>query len=171
VRRADDERHTRHAFVDEEAVRLLAMIAEAFAVVAHDYDDRAIEEVVCVQVRDDAAHLRVGEGNLCIVRAAAQTGGVRFRRFVRRVRIVQVEPAEEARAACAVEPPQCLVHDFVRRPLDVPQRDPAVLRQVEVVEVRVEPLIEPPLRVQDVGRHERAGSDLPLFQELREREL
>src|SRR5438445_3444946 len=97
---SDDERHPQHAFVDEQAVRALAMLAEALPVIADDHDDRAIQQSPFVQERQHAAELRVDKRNFAEVRIGGIDRPVRLGRLVRRVRVVEVEPGEEASAAC-----------------------------------------------------------------------
>ena len=83
------------ALVDEETVRALAVIAEALAVVAHDDDHRAVEEVLRVELRDEAADLRVDERDLAVVRMPGVARLERLGRIVRGVRVVEMHPGEE----------------------------------------------------------------------------
>ena len=56
-RRADDQRHPRRSLVNEEAVRILTVIAKALAVVAENRDDGVLEQAARLEKLDDAAHL------------------------------------------------------------------------------------------------------------------
>ena len=56
-RRADDERDAEHAFVDEHAVSLLAVIAQRLSVVARDDHDRPTHQTTSVQRVEQAADL------------------------------------------------------------------------------------------------------------------
>ena len=64
--RADHERHA-NAFVDEDAVVTLAVIAERLAVIAGDDDDRAIQKAALLERVEQPADLRVGEHDLADV--------------------------------------------------------------------------------------------------------
>ena len=61
------------ALVDEEAVRRLAVLPQALAVIAHDDDDGPIEETVSLEVRDHPPHLRIVERDLADVQADRDT--------------------------------------------------------------------------------------------------
>jgi len=68
-----------------------------------------------------------------------------------------MEPREEPLRRVAIEPREGLVHHVAGRAADVAKRDRAVLGQVEVVDVGVEPLVESPFRIEDERGHERGG--------------
>ena len=57
------------AFVDEESVRLLAVLAERFPMVADDGDDGSIVEAAAIETHRQLADLRIGIGDLGVVRA------------------------------------------------------------------------------------------------------
>ena len=147
------------------------MVAEALAVVADDDNHRAVVEAERLELGDDAADLAVGEGNLAVVRVSLVTRRERLGRVVGRVRVVEVDPGEERRALRVPNPRQGLVHDLVAGPLDVRQRHAALPAEVEVVEVGVESLVDPPLAVEHVRADEPAGAVAPRLQDLGEREL
>ena len=54
--------------VDEQAVLLLAVIAEALAVIRQQDDRRSVVELVRLQVADQPADDLVGVGDLAVVR-------------------------------------------------------------------------------------------------------
>jgi len=170
-RRAEDEGHVRHAVVDEKAVRGLAVVAQALAVIAHHDDDRLLVEPASAQQVEHAPDLAVGKRHLTVVRVPLVARRERLGRAVRRVRIVEVNPREERRVPGPVDPRQGLVHHLVGGPLDRRQRHGPRLGEVEVVEVGVEALVGPPLRVEDVGGHERARPVPALLEHLGERDL
>src|SRR5229473_6392542 len=99
-------------FVDKETVRFLAMLAESFAVVAGDNDQRPVIYSFGFQIGDDASYLRIHEGNSTIVRMAAIFLQIRRRRVVRMVRVVKMDPQEEGLLPLAIEPAERAIHDF-----------------------------------------------------------
>src|SRR5436309_4037543 len=105
----------RGRLVDEEAVRPLAMFAEAFAVVAHHHDDGLLCEAAIVEEREESADLRVDERNFAEIRAPLVARLERFGRTVRRARVVKMDPAEEALGRDAIEPRERLVRHLVAR--------------------------------------------------------
>ena len=170
-RRVHDERHVRDALVDEEPVRFLPVVAETLAVIAQHRHDRLLEQAALLEKTDDAAHLRVGEGDFAPVGMAFVLGLEGLGRIVRRVRVVQVNPREEPPVLHRVDPRQGLVDHLVAGTLDVAQRAPAALRDVEVVEVLVESLVDAPLAVEDECGDEPAGREPLLLQHLGQRLL
>ena len=105
-RRGDDHRHVQRRFVKQKAVRQLAVLAERFAVIAGDDDDR----VAAIDRREQARHLRVDVRDLAVVRLR-----IRRRRRVRRVRIVEMHPGEERARVVLPQPRQRAVDDLARR--------------------------------------------------------
>ena len=100
-RRPNQQRHVHRRLVDEEAVRALAVFAEALAVIAHDDDDGVLGEMVRVEIGEQAADLRIDERDLADVGMAGVARLERLRRIVRRVRVVEMDPAEETLRADA----------------------------------------------------------------------
>ena len=100
-RRPDQQRHVHRRLVDEEAVRAFAVFAEALAVIAHHHDDGAIGEVMRIEIAEQPADLRIDEGDLADVRMPGVARLERLWRIVRRVRVVEMDPAEEALRADA----------------------------------------------------------------------
>src|SRR6185369_8985754 len=115
--------------------------------------------------------LRIGEGDLAEIRMPLVLRRERFRRPVRGVRVVQMNPREEGLPACLIDPRQRLVYDLVAGPLDGAERDRSRFAEIELVVVGVEALVEPPLRIEDVGGDEGTGTIAARFQHFGEREL
>ena len=85
--RTDDERHANDALVNEDAVRSLAVIAKAFAVIADDDDDGAGRGGArCSQEVEDAAGLGIHEGDLGVVGPTCVQRAVRLGRLIGSVR-------------------------------------------------------------------------------------
>ena len=87
------------AVVDEASVRALAVIAQALAMVAHYDNHSAIVQSACLKRGDQTGKLTVGECNLSVVRVALVFRCKGLRWTIRRVRIVEVNPGKEGRAA------------------------------------------------------------------------
>ena len=136
--------------------------------VADRDDDRVSGPVVVVEPLEEAADLRVHVGDLAEVGTVPVALGPGFRRLVGRVRVVVVDPGEEARAGGLVEPGKRRVGHLARRPLDFVERHAHGVAEVEVVEVVVEALGDPPLRVEHERRHEAAGAQPLVAQDLRQ---
>ena len=63
----DDERHANRFVVDEQAVFLLAVIAETLAVIGQQHDGGAIVQLVRLQIVDQSPDDFVGVGDLAVV--------------------------------------------------------------------------------------------------------
>ncbi len=143
-----------HAVVEKHPVLLLAVLAEALAVIGDDRDERAVEAAAALERRDQAADARVDVGDLAVVRRRLEAGGERRRRIVGRVRVVQMHPAEERLRAAAVEPLHRGVDHRIAAPLHL-QLEP-VAEAGEVGVEGVEPLREAVRRGEDEGADEAA---------------
>ena len=75
-------------------MRPLAVVAESLAMIAGNHDERAIEIAAGTERVEQARELRVGVGDLAVVRRLGPRRELRWRR-VWRVRIVEVDPDEE----------------------------------------------------------------------------
>ena len=141
--------------VDEEAVLLLAVFAERFAVVADDDNHGVRQAAAAGEKVDQPADLRVRGGDLPVVRAFERRRKARtigLGRHVGTVRIVEVHPCEKRLVACAGQPGQRMVDHLAARTLR--RVDPGghfKTRQIEVVVVVVESLRDAPPMVEDVG--------------------
>jgi len=89
----DHQRHVDRFVVHEQPVLLLAVIAEALAVIARDDDESAIEGARRAHRVDEPRQLRVRIRDLVVVRCPGATAII-GRRRVGRVRIVKVDPHE-----------------------------------------------------------------------------
>ena len=117
----DDERHPQRGVVHEHSMCLLAVLAEALAVVRRHDDQCAREITRTFQTAEQSADLRVHERHLTVVQAIGKTRRERRRRCVWCVRIEVVDPREprlgrrRARLAAGrahlIEP----THDTIRR--------------------------------------------------------
>jgi hypothetical protein len=171
VRRPDQQRNAKHRVVDEESVRALAVIAETLAVIADGDDHGSIQQAARVEKASDPADLRVDERDLAEVRPAGESVSVRFGRVVRRVRIVKVNPTEEAGRSNGLEPRQRVIRDVISRPLHLAQRRRVVLRQIEIIKVGIEALRDSPRSIEHVRADESTGRESAIAQPLGERRL
>jgi hypothetical protein len=154
----DDERHVDRLVVDEQAVLLLAMIAESFAVIRHQHDRRTVVELMRLQVLHQAAD------DFVAVRDLAVVGRVRreaCRRCVRLVRLVEMEKQKRARRADGVEPVFGDFFGFAAVALDLADRE---LRRTgwHLAVEEIEPLADARLFAQHVRRHDAAGRESAL---------
>ena len=99
----DDQRHVDRLVVEEQAVLLLAVIAEAFAVIRQQHDRRSVVELMRLQVVDEAADDLVGVGDLAVVGRVLREAR---RRRVGLVRLVEMQEQERARR-CRCASSQC----------------------------------------------------------------
>ena len=154
-RRPDDQWDVDRRVVHEVAVEHLAVIAQAFAVVGREHEQRTIEQASLFERLPELADQCVGKRDRAIVGAACKCRLVRLWRPVRVVRVIEVEPKEERPAARAlVEPPDRLRHGLVSC---APHRTDVCalhLGEVEIVEVAVESPTCSPLRIQHIGADE-----------------
>ena len=77
---------------------VLAVVAEALAVVGEKNDERAVVEAARLQKRDEAPHDLVGGRDLAVVGALRVAALEGLRRLVRRVRLVEMEEGEHGLA-------------------------------------------------------------------------
>src|SRR3989442_1309019 len=175
ARTADDERDVRRAFVDEEAVRQLAMFTEHLTMIGDHDDEGLVEASVGAKRCEQAPDLRVSARDFGVVRAVSRSWEARlkrFGRFVRSVRVVQVDPRKERALRLRLQPLECTIDDLGSRALNHVHcrgvREPV---EIEVVEVPIETLRNPPAPIENECADEAAGSKTLVVQRLGEREL
>src|SRR5205814_9632436 len=84
----------------------LAVLPQRFSVVAQKDDGSALIELGALQPCDQPSQLAVGVRDLPVVGMLPVFGGVRRRRIIGTVRIVQVQPKEKWPAAMLAKPLQ-----------------------------------------------------------------
>ncbi len=137
------------------------MFAELLAVIAEHDHDRVGKPSARLERLEQAAHLAVGVGDLGVVGANMARrklrgelgGGV-----VRRVRIVEVHPAEERARVGLAQPGERACHHLVAAALDGIEPGPDVGGEVEVVKIVREALRNAPAAVEYEGADEAAGA-------------
>ena len=70
LRQLEDQRHLERLAVEEDAVLLLAVVAQPLAVVGEEDDDRPVVDPLLLQLGEQVADDRVGGGDLAVVGAA-----------------------------------------------------------------------------------------------------
>ena len=104
TRRMEDQRYPEGLVVAQESVPLLDVLAERLAVIGGDHDQSVVQQIRRLQILENPADLRVDEGDLPVVRVGGEAISVPGRRAVGKVRIVEMEPAEEPTVTGLVEP-------------------------------------------------------------------
>src|SRR5216684_2543183 len=145
----DDHRHVQRRIVDEEAMSLLSMLAQAFAMISREYDQSVVIKPFCLQERDYAPKLRVREGNLTVVQPILILLAIRRRGLVRVMRIIQMHPQKELALRVLAQPIQ----------RDVGYHIPGTLHrleirflhpiEIEVVIIEIESLVQAKSRIED----------------------
>ncbi len=162
----EDQGHVQGGLVDEDAVGLLAVLAEALPVIGRHRDEQVARAAGLLQGLEQPAELRVAEGDLSLVRMQRGLTPGR-RRLVGHVRIEEVQPDEEALPGSEPgEPGQRVVDHLVGGALDVQvsHRLPGRLWGV----IDLEALVEAEARVQHEAPHEGRGAPAPLGEHLRD---
>ena len=157
-RQPHDQRHPSRAVVDEEAVEVLAVVAEPFPVVGCDHQKGPLEQASGLERLAQSSDQAVRVGDLRVVGPLRIARRERLGRLVGVVRLEQVQPQEERRARHLVEPGLGLP-DRLRPPtLDGRQIQHARILDLELVVVAVEAPVDPPPPVQDEGADEASGA-------------
>src|SRR5439155_18211415 len=134
-------------------------------------DDRVVSNAQLAELVEQRRDDRVRERDLAVIRAVRERGTEWRRRVIRLVRIVQMQPREERRAAG----PGVLLEPGGERELGaIPaalrlEADDLRLRSLHAVVVDVEPARETVAAIQDERAHELRGPVALLLQRGRER--
>ena len=128
---ADDRRHLQRFAVEEQAVLGFAVIAEPFAMIGDDRDDRAVEDAARWRPSEKAPDELVGVRDLAVV---GRSHRVRGRRRVRRVRLVEVQEHEQRARSRARRATPPAPRPFRAVALRVGQRLPAPRDRQRIVE-------------------------------------
>ncbi len=153
-----NERNLDRGVVDEDRVGLLAVLAEALAVIGGDHDESSPGEPERVDLVEQDAEPAVGRGDLGVVRrGGAQAVG--DRRFVGLVRVEEVDPEKEPPRASlgrpVVQPGGGATGGLGGRPV-ADHEELRLVLGVEVVVIAVEALVEPETAVE----HDRGDESL-----------
>jgi len=147
-----DQRDPLGRLVEEDAVGRLAVLAEAFAVIAGDHGDQRAR--FSPGRRHDPAHLPVDEGDLAVVGSVRKAGLEGLGGDVRPVRVVVVHPQKERRGQL-VDALEDGLRGVAGRALLVVEC--STLSDPHVVVVDVEAPVEPQPSIEHRRRDERHG--------------
>ena len=159
VRRSEQEGHLHRGVVDEEPVGSLPVPSQTLAVVADQDEQGVLSKLVLVQPVQQLPDQGIGEQHFCVVRSVritADPGRPGLRRLVGPMRVVEMDPGEEAFVLHFVHPGERRVEDLVSGALHAVEADALELAEVEVVVVALEPLIQTPAGIHHEGGHETA---------------
>ncbi len=157
---AQEERHLDRRVVDEEGVGLLAVLAQALAVIGGHHDQGVVELALVAQLVEHLPHRPVQHRDLGVVdgRRAQPLGG---RRGVGLVGVEEVHPEEEGAARPLLRPALEPAHRPRRRLRTGARADEEELRLVlrpQVVVIAVEALAQVVAAVEDQRRDDRLGA-------------
>ncbi len=157
--RSDDQRDVDRRVVDEEPVRQLPVIAEPLAVIPGDDDERIVEQTAILEKPPETAEERIGVGHFAVIRPPLVLRQIGFGRGVGIVRVVEVEPDKEGSVVVALlEPGLCRCDRLRSRSLNRAEiRRLVEGAEIEVIEIVVKALRDPPPRVEDKGADETGG--------------
>ncbi len=141
--------------VDEQAVLLLAVVAEPLAVIRQQHNRRAIVQLLVCEMRDHPADDLVRVRDFAVVRRIFLEP---LRRRVRLVRLVQMEKQEELRRGLAVQPPFGDCFRLAAVALQAADARFGSSRRHRSVE-EIEALVDAGFLSQDERRHDATGRE------------
>src|SRR5690242_18650521 len=94
-RKFDDQRNVEHFAIEQNAVLRFAVIAESFAVIAAENNERFVVEPALLQFVEKLADIKIGGGDLAVIRARRVFRFERLDRLVRRVRLEEMKEEEK----------------------------------------------------------------------------
>src|SRR2546428_13396786 len=159
----NDQGHAQRTLVDEVTVRVLPVLAQAFAVVGGKNDQRSSQQVSPPEEIPELAQdvVLVSEFGLIIELARGvglQAGAPSRGKFVGRVQIVQVNEDEEWRRGVRLQPSLGGSRHLFTRSLDVARILSRLPAQVERAVVHIEALIQTKTLVENEAAHKGRGA-------------
>src|ERR1700674_1876741 len=119
--RLNNQRYVQRRIVEKESVLLLSVFSQRLPVIAgHHHQDSVVQSGI-FQPFNEPAELLVSIGNLTVIRMVCKLGAERLRRFIRAVRVVQVQPQEEWPLGLLLQPRDRVRNTFFRLALDQAQ--------------------------------------------------
>ncbi len=150
----DDQRNPERRVVGQETVRAFAVLAQRFAVVPSQDDERGTDEAASFEISEEFSERGVDIGHFSVVRTVQEPGFVRFRGGVGFVGVPEMNP-EKPGSFLALEPGERARQDSFR------PAGPAIARRracaVETVIIGVETLVEPETGFERESADERPG--------------
>src|SRR5258708_39676777 len=104
--------------VGENAVSVFVVLAESFSVISHDNDHCSLVPALFLEVGKEVTQRRIRVGNFSVVEPVLVDFGIRRRRLIRIMRIVEVHPNEVSTGWVRVEPRFCALLYFHTSALD-----------------------------------------------------
>src|SRR4029077_434452 len=138
--------------VDEESVRLFAMLSQAFAMVTAEHDHRVLINPFLLQEPQKPPNLPICKSDLAIVRLRRIFVTVRLGWTIRKVWIVEMHQKKKLLSRILGEPIQRDIGHNIARTLHLVEIRFVQATEVKVVVIKIKPLIESKVRVQ----HRRA---------------
>ncbi|MFO0980451.1 MAG: hypothetical protein U1E76_01690 [Planctomycetota bacterium] len=146
ARAAEDEGHVQRRLVDQMAMGVLAVLAQALAVVGGDHHHRVLELAARAQMIEQATQLVIEECDLAIVGPGRELLAERRGWIVWRMRVVVVCPQEPRPRIGVLQPRDGAVGDLIGAPFGAHGI------------VAVEALVETVARRERHARNHRAGA-------------
>src|SRR6516164_4413976 len=142
------------------------MLAQALTVISGEYNQRSVEKISLFEERYQAPHLCVSEGDLAIIGLAAIPAGIRLRRRIGKMRIVEVDPKQKRPMRIALQPAQRLFHHHVAAALHQVQVGLVKAVEVKVVEIGIKTFVEAEAGVQNSGANKGCSRVTVIMQDL-----
>src|SRR5947209_102198 len=145
--------------IKKDAMGVLTVLPQSFAVVAYHYDDGVLQAALLINECDQLTKSGVGIGDLPVIEIVSICCSERLGWLVRIVRVIQVHPNESRSIGMRFQPCGGVLNDFVSASLNA---SPARLRRslCRKTVIEIEALIKTDgqrLVVQDHGADERRG--------------
>lgn len=137
----------------------LAMLEESLTVIAGHDHQRAAAEGILIQESQDSPGLLVYIRNLAGIKIVLIAGVEGFRRVVGKVRIIVMNPQEEAFLGVSTEPREGVVCGDGGAPFDNPTREKgSALRRGHLIVIHIKPAPEAELPSHRPGANKRCRS-------------
>ena len=134
------------------------MLAQAFAMVAAEHNQRVLIQTLFLQKTQQAAQLLIRKGDFAVIGLSRVFPAVRLRRTIGKMRIIQMHPQEELLLRVLAQPVQRQVGHDVPRTLHLIQVGFFQTAEIKVVVIEIEPPIQSETRVQNGRADHRSGS-------------
>src|SRR6185369_2970869 len=108
----DDQWHVNSGVIQENTMRVLAMLAKRLTVIRHHGDKRFVIQALGAQRSKKTTQLRVHVGDLAVIRIGLIAAFERLRRIVRIMGVVKVYPQEKWPCLSLAEPGERMVYHF-----------------------------------------------------------
>src|SRR5579862_5649196 len=124
------------------------MLAQTFAVIAREQDDRVLIDAFLLKLANQASHLGVGESDLAIVETIFVLVAVGGRRTIGIMGVVEMHPEKELLLIVLVEPFKSLVGNCVSGSLHLVEIRFLQPAEIKVIVIEIESVIQSEARVE-----------------------